>query len=939
MNNLASYKWLVILFMIAMTSFRKEKIGNPATGWSRYFAMLVAMCVLTCLLSCDGEGEFPTTQQGGKTVENPDVRPNPEVISPLIVVPPLLNCAASVTVKGFIPGAKIRIYSNGTMIGEGTGIDPELQTFDVSPVLATGQSITATQEFDGLESAPSSAESVQDVSVVYPAGLPKPGFPFLYLYECGIATYVDNLPPGGQLRVFEQPDPTATKNLVGSVNGVAEGQSVGIGPAFIKDHLVTAESQICTDISPASDTQQVQQAPSTIPKPTTDPIIEGATFIVVHGLVNGAKASIKRAGSVIATFGAPAGHVRVNGVTVSAGDVLDIEQELCGVSSGPTTTTVLPCSALTPPHLIGPHAGDTIGLLTNVVAGSRIQIYSGSEEIADGGGSVVAYTRPLVDGETLTVIQSLGSCVSISGYVVPVGAGLEDPGIAGPCGRVREFEYGSSNDPDGITTDVSSYFNSPEDDVTVPMNAVPLHGVVRYPDGPGPFPLVLIVHGNHSPTDPSFDGYDYLLDLLASQCMIAVSIEEDFLNGNVSGEMDARGIVLLRHLQLWREWNRTPGHPFFTKVNMGSIGLAGHSRGGEAIAAANFFNSSLHTPTDPPVGSTSHNFGFGIQSLYAIAPVDGQFDGGPMTLTNADYYVMHGTHDGDVSGFSGQKFYNRAFPVNNPTDQFKGLLWVYGANHGQWNTGWGTCCETAVGPSPLISAGDQRQIAKTYMSAYFLAGLKGWAPYRYFLNGEATFASLPAGVTRVFQYQDPKRIFVNHYEEDTDPATGSLPGVNNAPSGTFVNYEVYAFSDQGSPHFLWGQTQGLIAGWATREVALRININDGTIPDYRYLALHVGQTLESTPNLNTPGVDQDFSIQLEFEKGTGPEIAISSYGRLVYPLQTNFRPKSVQQTIRVPFADLRMAASDRPRDVRRIILRFNRKPSGNVAIDEIQFTN
>src|SRR5262249_54857865 len=156
----------------------------------------------------------------------------------------------------------------------------------------------------------------------------------------------------------------------------------------------------------------------------------------------------------------------------------------------------------------------------------------------------VALIRPLVDGEELIVTQSLGNCTAQKAWRVRVGRGLDDPTVTGPCSKVESFEYGQQGDSDRRTTDVSSYFNSPDSDVSVPMNAVPLHGVGRIPAGPGPFPLVLIVHGNHDPTQPSYPGYDYLLDLLASHCMIAVSVEEDFLNGWVNGEMDARGIVL-----------------------------------------------------------------------------------------------------------------------------------------------------------------------------------------------------------------------------------------------------------------------------------------------------------------------------------------------------------------------------------------------------------
>src|SRR5262249_10257441 len=47
--------------------------------------------------------------------------------------------------------------------------------------------------------------------------------------------------------------------------------------------------------------------------------------------------------------------------------------------------------------------------------------------------------------------------------------------------------------------------------------AFPINARVWYPDGPGPFPLVLIVHGNHNMKDFSDPGYGYLGELLASR--------------------------------------------------------------------------------------------------------------------------------------------------------------------------------------------------------------------------------------------------------------------------------------------------------------------------------------------------------------------------------------------------------------------------------------
>ena len=97
----------------------------------------------------------PEPQEGARFEPTPNLEYNPRIISPIIIVPPLLACGKSVTVKGFVPGARIRIYADATLIGEDDGWDPEGQTFPVNPDLVKGQSVTATQDFEGRESGPS----------------------------------------------------------------------------------------------------------------------------------------------------------------------------------------------------------------------------------------------------------------------------------------------------------------------------------------------------------------------------------------------------------------------------------------------------------------------------------------------------------------------------------------------------------------------------------------------------------------------------------------------------------------------------------------------------------------------------------------------------------------------------------------------------------------
>ena len=158
------------------------------------------------------------------------------------------------------------------------------------------------------------------------------------------------------------------------------------------------------------------------------------------------------------------------------------------------------------------------------------------------------------------------------------------------------------------------------------VDKLPLNARVWYPDGPGPFPLVLIVHGNHDMTKFSDPGYQYLGELLASRGFILASIDENFLNSGLfhdpPKQQAVRGWMLLEHLKLWREWNQAPANPFYRKVDFDNIALMGHSRGGEAAATAAFFNNLAHYPDDATMRFDYH---YPIKAVMAIAPPEGQY--------------------------------------------------------------------------------------------------------------------------------------------------------------------------------------------------------------------------------------------------------------------------------------------------------------------------
>jgi hypothetical protein len=292
---------------------------------------------------------------------------------------------------------------------------------------------------------------------------------------------------------------------------------------------------------------------------------------------------------------------------------------------------------------------------------------------------------------------------------------------------------------------------------------LPVNGRVWYPQGEGPFPLALIVHGNHSMAHFSDPGYGYLGEHLASRGIIAVSVDQNFLNGYMLAdghgqEMPLRGWLLLKHLQQWRLWNETADHPFYGQVDLSSVALLGHSRGGEAVAHAALINTNPY----PPVSRVSNadDFGFGIRAVVGIAPPDGQYkpNGRPLTLQTVSYLMLVGGHDADTYTAMAIPTYNRVRFDKNP-DGFAAIAYLYRANHGQFNTVWadrdyGLMDSMLLNRRSYLSGEEQRQAAKVIIGAFLEATLRGQDSYRsLFHSPHAAAAWLPDDIL-VTSYKD-----------------------------------------------------------------------------------------------------------------------------------------------------------------------------------------
>lgn len=309
----------------------------------------------------------------------------------------------------------------------------------------------------------------------------------------------------------------------------------------------------------------------------------------------------------------------------------------------------------------------------------------------------------------------------------------------------------------------------------------PVNGRVWFPQGEGPFPLVLCVHGNHKMEEHSDPGYGYLGELLASRGFIFVSVDENFFNGSwisgLSDENDGRAWMLLQHLKVWHSWNRSPSSLFFTKVDTSAVGLIGHSRGGEAAAIAGAFNRLSRYPEDATI---VFDFGFNIEAIIAIAPCDGQYQPAekPTPLENVHYLVLQGAHDADVSVFAGSRQYGRV-RFTDDVFRFKTSLYSYRSNHGQFNTVWGNRdiglpIGWLLNVKPLLEGEEQRTIGKIYISAFLEAALRGRREYvRLFRDHRCIASWLPDDIY-VTQFQDSHFRTIADFDEDVDVTTATL---------------------------------------------------------------------------------------------------------------------------------------------------------------------
>lgn len=535
---------------------------------------------------------------------------------------------------------------------------------------------------------------------------------------------------------------------------------------------------------------------------------------------------------------------------------------------------------------------------------------------------------------------------------------------------LRRSRYGDSVDLETHSVDVTPFINT--DTVRpwrlryrtrywgFPLSDAPLNGVVWLPDTDEAAPLVVLVHGNAPMHVPSEMGYAYLAEHLASRGYGVVSVDQNFLNmgglaGDFSGsEVAARAWHVLQHLRLLDSWNEEAASPLYERLDLDSIALIGHSRGGEAAAAAALFSGLSAYPEDASIALESD---VRIRTVIAASPTDGFYQPGgrDLILEGVDYLVIQGGHDGDIMTFLGQRQLHRT--QVHRSEGIRAAVYFYRANHSSFNSEWGTRdmgfpLGNLLNSAPLLEEETQRALFTAYVTGFLDASLRGHAePLALFQSQRVEAPWLPVDYA-VKQFQTGAYAVLADFSEDHDPRTGSHPSVRVSAEGLTAWEERQARtripsqieSQLSTVAIEWGGAPGY-PGQPEAYFALRISSEypwETVLEECNALSLSLIN--ETTDRF------MDFSVEVVSATGETARVSLRDFDELAprLPVQTTKLPglesrlllpsESLVQTVLFPLsAFVRLNPALDLVDLSEVRLVFDRSSEGMLSMESMGF--
>lgn len=835
------------------------------------------------------------------------LKENPKVLSPPTLAQPY-QCATSVTVYGFVPHATIEVEVAGAIVASQVAGFPEPvgETIGLPNPLVAGDVVRARQKFGTGVSDFSAPVTAQDHTIEFPAGPPRPVINPAPVFKCGIRTGVGNLLAGGEVWI------TADGTEVGRVKGCNPQQGVNVTPAYGLNQHVRAFFELCKDTSPPSLDNITQNPPAPPPAPTFSPLVNGGEQLAINNIVNGAKVTLLRNGVNQGTWGCWGGTLLIGlNPTFTTGETFTATQQMCpGDPASPTgTVTVLPCSSLGAPHIGPVQGGDTSITITSSAPGATIKVWVNNVHVGTGAAPSVPLSVTLKLGDTIIVVQDLPGCSGQTALQVKVAC--VDPPITGNPASFNLFPVGNTEYDDGSGVRGSVYYPAEDDGLNQPFN--------KRLTKTGRVPIVVMAHGNHSPADPSYLGYDYFQADLAKMGIIAVSVDCNALNGAGGGvqNIEDRADLIIESIKHFQGLDSDMTSIFFSRIDFKRLGLMGHSRGGDAVV------------TVPTVINLT---GVTIKGVLALAPTNFRFWFGLSTIQPKKYAFMTilPAGDGDVIDNNGAQFYDQATP-----DPYRSQVYVHFTCHNLFNRQW--ALDEGVGP-PRITRTEHERILSAYGCAFYRNILLGHSTDRFLAGTEKPGGVLSQDVFLSFEKR--KQVTVDNHEDGNGIGKNSLSLPTTQSGGLSADEFVFAQapSGGGAPgsfnDSFFGQSIGMVTkpGGSNRLFRTEIGGMDLTKKEIWIRAAEVVAQQGTVPN-NATG----FQLGLEDSNGIRAFVDVDLVGGLPRPYPHPFSTKSMLNTIRFK-ADCFKVGNRRfsLTKVQAILIACNRKDERALAFDDLQ---
>ncbi len=504
--------------------------------------------------------------------------------------------------------------------------------------------------------------------------------------------------------------------------------------------------------------------------------------------------------------------------------------------------------------------------------------------------------------------------------------------------------------------------------------------VYRPCGGSGPYPLVVLMHGQHSQCDgPCNEGYGYLAQPLVDAGFVVISIKVNLPGGADASDVLRftygqdpsltlmRGRLLLAHLERWISWtlpglscqsngdNCAPlsltadGDGLRGLIDWTRVGFMGHSRGGESVRAA----YNLLKPGSGDLANMSSTYLYdwrgalrpGISAIFEIAPVDSTSESFLINANGTAWNVMLPACDGDIERLSGIMPFDRMLAAQRADvpNRPKSAMMIWGANHSFFNSTIPSPernAECAGNGNTPLTAVQQQELARIAATEFFRAHVRDGLRPRLFnpLYRPLEWQQMSA-VTRIERSYTLTPHRGGHIVLHDFKNKAHIEGAGTPPP-EFAADDLRIL-DTGTEHD--PVQRALDVHWTptvNNSSASSLSIVRGPMDLQGFCTLDFRVTRQPENNLNV-APSTDFSLQLMYGTGKGAPIPgprllpLSNYLNLTGPaVGAGADPHAVLQTLRIPLQDFGVADLSRVRGLRLV---FNGSQTGAIYLADMRF--